>query len=209
MHLDFWFDIVCPYAYLGSTQIDALAAEHGATVTWRPMLLGGVFRSIGAPDTPAMPENKARLNRLDMLRWANWFQVPLNPNPAHPRRSVLANRAVIAAGESVDNGVRRAARALFLAYHVEEQDIADPAVVEAALNTAGLEGEALVAAAGTDPIKRALREATDEAVSLGIFGAPSFVIGDTLIWGQDRLDFVADALSGLTLSPVVAGEILS
>ena len=196
--LEFHYDIVCPYAYLASTQVTALADRTGARLEWRPFLLGGVFRALGAADDPnqAMPEAKARHNRRDMARWATHFQVPLQMPAEHPRRTVLALRALLAAGE----GDRAAAtHALFAAYWRRGEDVAEPEVVRRALDGVGLDGERCVAEAGSDAIKQELRERTDAAVAAGVFGAPTFVVGEELYWGQDRLHFVEAALRGLPL----------
>ncbi|MFT3775080.1 MAG: 2-hydroxychromene-2-carboxylate isomerase [Minicystis sp.] len=195
--IDFHYDFSCPYAYLASTQIEALATRTNASLTWKPMLLGGVFRAIGAPDTPAFGPAKARLNLLDMHRWADHFGVPLVMPATHPNRTVLALRAAIAAG---DADLPRASHALFRAYWALGRDVSQPEVVRSALDEAGLDGAALVARAEDQAIKDALRARTDEAVSRGVFGAPAFVVpsGDRsdLFWGQDRLVFVENALGG-------------
>jgi 2-hydroxychromene-2-carboxylate isomerase len=194
MRVELYFDIVCPYAYLGSTQIERIAERHGATVAWKPFLLGGVFRALGVADdaTAAMSAAKQRHNLLDMHRWADHFGVPLEMPAAHPRRTVLALRALLAAGEA---GRASATHALFDAYWVRGEDVADPDVVAAAFERAGLDGRACVEAASTIQIKQGLRERTEEAVRRGVFGAPTMFVGDAMFWGQDRLDFVEAALA--------------
>ena len=93
-HVDFYYDIVCPYAYLGSTQIQAIADRCGASVSYKPILLGGVLQSVGSPTVPmnAMPPSKARHNLLDMQRWADLWKVPFKFPNGHPRRSVGLRR---------------------------------------------------------------------------------------------------------------------
>lgn len=196
--VDFHYDFSCPYAYLASTQIEAVAARGGAELGWRPMLLGGVFRAVGAPDQPRMIPAKARQNHLDMHRWADHFGVLLVMPPGHPNRTVLALRATLAAATG---DVPRASHALFRAYWVLGRDLSRPEVVREALDEAGLDGAALVARAEDQPIKDALRARTDAAVALGVFGAPSFVVTGAepgeegaLYWGQDRLFLVERAL---------------
>jgi 2-hydroxychromene-2-carboxylate isomerase len=192
--IDFYFDFVCPYAYLAATRIEALAAGAGATLVYKPMLLGGLFRAIGAPDTPWMSPAKALHNDLDMRRWARKLRVPLELPEGHPRRTVLALRAAIASGD-----LRRATPALFAAAFQDRRDLSDPTVVADALDRAGLDGAGSVTRASSDDVKAALRRNTDDAVRVGVFGAPSFVThrgaSSELLWGQDRLDFVLHALT--------------
>jgi 2-hydroxychromene-2-carboxylate isomerase len=197
--VDFYYDFSCPYAYLAHTQIEALCERAGAALSWRPMLLGGVFQALGSPQIPAstMSVNKARLNDLDMRRWADHFGVPLVMPPTHPNRTVLALRAALAAEEELP----RASRALFRAYWAFGKNLAEPTIVREALDDAGLDGAALVRRADDPILKHALRARTDEAIALDIFGAPSFMvtapgIPKQLFWGQDRLDFVEKALGG-------------
>jgi 2-hydroxychromene-2-carboxylate isomerase len=197
--VDYYYDFSCPYAYLAHTQIEALCERAGAELIWRPMLLGGVFQAIGTPQIPAstMSMNKARLNALDMHRWADHFGVPLVMPQTHPNRTVLALRAALAAEDELP----RASRALFRAYWALGLNVAEPDVVREALDHAGLDGAALVFRTDEPVLKEALRARTDEAIALGIFGAPSFIVTvpgvpSQLFWGQDRLDFVEKALGG-------------
>jgi 2-hydroxychromene-2-carboxylate isomerase len=204
--VDFYFDFSCPYAYLAHTQIEAVCARAGADLTWRPFLLGGLFRIIGAPVDPnvSMPAAKARMNLLDMARWADHLGVPLIRPAAHPCRTVLALRAAIVSGS-----IERASKALFAAYWAKGLDLGRPEVVLAALDEAGLEGENVILKAEEQAIKDDLRARTDEAARAGVFGAPAFVVtapgveGD-LFWGQDRLMFVEKALGGWSPRPLVA-----
>ena len=193
--VEFFYDIVCPYAYLGATQIESVASRANAQVRWKPFLLGGVFRAIGSADNQmsVMSPGKLNHNRLDMHRWAEHFGVELNFPSAHPRRTVLALRALLAAGEEYRIPVTMA---LFRAYWVENRDITAPDVVSGIVTEAGADGDRCVEAASTVPIKDQLRERTDEAVARGVFGAPAFFVDDELYWGQDRLDFVERALQG-------------
>lgn len=190
--VDFHYDFSCPYAYLASTQIEALARRTGAELVHRPMLLGGVFRALGVPDGPSFGAEKARLNLLDMRRWADHLGVPFTMPPTHPNRTVLALRAALAA----EADLPRATRALFAAYWARGEDVSKPEVVQVALDREGLDGARLVSRAEDRGIKDTLRALTDEAVARGVFGAPAFIVDGQLYWGQDRLLFVERALGG-------------
>jgi len=200
----FYYDFVCPYAYIASTQIEAMCARAGAELSFCPMLLGGLLQTIGAPTVPmtTMSAPKLRLNALDMHRWAEHFGVPLSMPPTHPNRTILALRAALAA----EGDLPRASKALFSAYWAEGLDLSRPEVVQGALDRAGLDGEALIRRAGEPAIKDALRARTSEAARHGVFGVPTFIVtapgveGD-LFWGQDRMHFVEKALGGWSVSP--------
>jgi 2-hydroxychromene-2-carboxylate isomerase len=191
--LEFFYDFSCPYAYLASTRIERIAKATGAALEYKPFLLGGVFRALGSatPDVLPMSAPKARLNGLDMQRWAELFDVPLRMPKTHPNRTVTALRATLACGD-----IPRATHALFRAYWVDGADLSDPAVIGAALESAGLDPKPALAAAEHADVKRELRERTNEAVARGVFGAPACFVDGELFWGQDRLGFVAEALGG-------------
>jgi 2-hydroxychromene-2-carboxylate isomerase len=179
--MKFYYDIVCPYAYLASTRIESLAMRAGRPLEWKPILLGGVFKSIGREDAPLIPE-KARLNFLDMHRYARLHEVPLKLHPEHPRRTVAAMRLL----HTVEGADRvRLTHVLYRMYFVENRDPSDSRTLADAAAEIGR--PELVARVEDPSIKEALRRATDEAVADGVFGVPSFFVDGRLHWGQDRL----------------------
>lgn len=187
--IQLWFDFSCPYAYLASRRVAAL----GMQIDYRPMLLGGVFRGIGAGDGPmaTLSAAKAAHNLRDMHRWAELFGEPFAMPAGHPMRTVRALRVLLGLPH---DAWPRAIEAIYAAYWQRGEDIAQDAVIGAALAAAGLPADLVAdafARADTDHVKTELRARTDEAIELGIFGAPAFVFADrTLIWGQDRFAFV-------------------
>lgn len=189
--VEFFYDITCPFAYLASTQIDIVAARADAEVIYKPFLLGGLLRDIGQPTAllDAMSPARARMGDLDLNRWAEYWNVPLNWPSQHPKRSVLALRAAL-----VSPDLRRATFALYKAYWVQDLDTANPEVLKKVFDDAGFSGAELLKAAEAPEVKQDLRDRTDEAVARGCFGAPTFFVDGEMYWGQDRLDWVADAL---------------
>lgn len=192
MTLEFQFDVVCPYAYLASTQVEALARRCGVPLRWQPVLLGGLLRATGAQADPnqAMSAAKRRLMAVDRARTAALLGVPLREPAEHPRRTVDAMRLLLA----VPDGPARAALAheLLAAYWVRGDDVADPRVLAELAVRHGLPAEAHA----QPELRQALRAATAAAAAKGAFGVPSFVVGERLWWGQDRMGLVERALGG-------------
>ncbi|MDC0717147.1 2-hydroxychromene-2-carboxylate isomerase [Nannocystis bainbridge] len=197
--LEFWFDFSCPYAYVASTQVEQLARRAGAELDLRPMLLGGVFKARGTPQNLAATLNpaKARHNFDDMRRQAQRAGVPLRMPASHPMRTVEALRCVLAAELSLPLIHR-----IYRAYWDENADIADREVLARAIAEVGLDAAAILARAESPEIKDALRRRTDEAIARGVFGVPTYFVGDQLFWGQDRADMVEAALGGTPPMPV-------
>ncbi|AKF05476.1 2-hydroxychromene-2-carboxylate isomerase [Sandaracinus amylolyticus] len=193
-----WFDYSSPFAYLGTTQIERVAREHGARVAWRPFLLGALFKQIGTPLVPleSFGEAKRRHARIDLERWADHWGVPFRFTSRFPLRTVDALRVTLLLDDALSlEGDRRASlvHAIMRACWVEDRDPADPDVLRACLREASLD-PALLDRAGD--AKQTLFDATTRAMEIGAPGAPCFVVGNQLFWGQDRLDFVGKALAG-------------
>jgi 2-hydroxychromene-2-carboxylate isomerase len=185
-----FFDYSSPWAYLGTERIEAVAARRGAQVAYAPFLLGGLFRAIGTPMVPiaVMPEAKARYVRRDLERFAERWAIPYRFSSRFPLRTVDALRLTLLAPED-----RRApiVHAIMRATWQDDRDPADRAVLADCAARAGLDASLLDRLGDA---KAALVAATDEAVALGVPGAPTFQVGSELFWGQDRLLFVEKAL---------------
>ena len=201
--LELWFDFSCPYAYLASRRANRL----GVAIDWRPMLLGGVFRGIGAGDGPmtTLSPAKARHNLADMHRWAAAWGEPFRMPAAHPMRTVRALRVLLGLPHA---RWPAAIEALYATCWQRAEDITSDAVIRGALGDLDpIELDAAFATADSPGIKDELRQRTDEAISLGIFGAPGWVLRDRslLIWGQDRMPWVEAALAGWDLEAPTPG----
>lgn len=181
----FYYDFSSPFAYLAATQIERIAGAAGATVRWRPILVGALFKQIGTPDVPIdeFPAAKRSYYLRDLMHWASHWGVPFRWPSRFPVRSVTALRLALAAGDQI----AAVSQALFRAYWADDRDISEPAV---------LAGFGELARAEDPAIKQALRANTDEALAAGVCGVPSFVVRGHLFWGQDRLDLVSRTLDG-------------
>lgn len=195
--VDFWFDYASPFAYLGATRIADLAAAAGATLRWRPMLLGALFKELGTPDVPLfqMPAAKRAYVSRELGRWASWWGVPFRFPSRFPMRTVAPLRLTMLAGDAAPALIART----FAAYWAEDRDISDPAVLRDLAVEVGLD-PALVDRTGEPAVKQALIAATTAAREAGVFGAPTSIVhatgGPLRFWGQDRLELVDAALRG-------------
>ncbi len=196
--LDVYFDVASPFAYLGLTQLPALAQVTGVTPRLHPILLGALFRDVGQVDVPlhAMPAPKSRYVLLEMARWARWWGVPLVQPAKFPQRTVAAQRlCLLAAEQSYTDGIALAI-ALGRAMWAEQRDLEDDATLRAVLTGCGLPA-AWVERTQDPGVKAALAAKTAQAKAAGAFGAPTWIVDEKyLFWGQDRLEFVMRALGG-------------
>lgn len=191
--IEFFWDPASPYTYLASTQIGPLAARAGASLEWKPFLLGKVFEATGNRMPAAIPAKGKHLF-CDVQRWAQFYGVPVSFPKVFPVNSVLALRAGIAA--AAHGQAAEFACAVMKAYWADGADISQPAVVGEVAAALGLDGAALLAQAQEQPVKDALRANTEEAVRRGAFGAPTFFVGEQMFWGNDRLVLLEQYLCG-------------
>ena len=195
-YVDYYLTPVSPYVYLGHERFVALARKHGATIAVKPINLGEVFPvSGGLPLSKRAPQRQAyRLTEL--RRWSHWLQIPLNLQPAHfPTSADLASRFVLAALEDSVDAALDLVGAIGRALWAEERDIADAATHAAIATARGRDATALAERASAPDIAMRYKVLTLEAIDRGVFGAPTYVCGGELFWGQDRLDFLDRALA--------------
>ena len=192
--VEFFFDFGSPTAYLAWTQLPKLAADAGAELVWRPMLLGGVFKATGNA-SPAQVAAKSRWMNDDMARWARRYGVPFAQNPHFPINTLTLMRGAVGLQMRRPADFERYVAAVYHAMWVEPQNLGDAAVLAAALQRAGFDVEALLALVNDPEVKARLVANTEEAVARGVFGAPTVFVGPQMFFGQDRLDFVREALA--------------
>ena len=190
MQVDFWFEFASTYSYLSAMRLPALAKKTGIAVRWRPFLLGPIFAAQGWNTSPFnIYAAKGAYMWRDMERRTEALGLALRRPDPFPQNSLLAARVAQAAPEGPAR--IRFVQNVYLAQFATGQDISDPDVIAACISAAELPLD-LLNEAQTPENKHALREATEEAIRLGIFGAPSFVAGGELFWGDDGL---TDALT--------------
>ncbi len=192
--VEFFFDFGSPTSYLAYTQLPKIAAEHGAEILWRPVLLGGVFKAAGN-QSPVLVALKGVWMWGDMDRWARRYGVPLVKNPHFIINTLTLMRGAVGLQMRQPARFRSYVDLMFHAMWVEPRNLGDAAVVAATLDKAGFDPAAIAALAGDAEVKAKLIDVTDQAVKRGVFGAPTMFVGNEMFFGQDRLDFVREALS--------------
>jgi 2-hydroxychromene-2-carboxylate isomerase len=191
--VEFYFDLVSPYSYLAHKQVSNICREAGAELVLRPMLLGAVHKEIGL-QAPIWVPNKGPYQVRDIHRWAEYYGLPMRFPEPFPFRTLKSMRAAMVRAE--EGGLETFVREAFALYWEEggtpkgmkEADEDGPLREVAA--RIGTEPEEVLEKAASSEAKEALKSATSEAVERGVFGAPTFFVGDEMFWGNDRLHFV-------------------
>lgn len=189
--IEFWFDFGSNYSYLSVMRIEALAAARGVRIGWRPFLLGPVFRDLGFDNSPfVLQKQKGAYVWKDMERQCRKYGIPLKRPTTFPRAALLAMRvALLGADREWIAGYCRKIMQLNFAH---DRDIGSLEVVSEALDELGLPAPQIIGEAQGHANKLRLREQTAVAAARGIFGAPTFFVGDEMFWGNDRLDDALD-----------------
>jgi 2-hydroxychromene-2-carboxylate isomerase len=186
--LDFWFDFASTYSYPAAMRIASLAEMNGITVRWRPFMLGPIFKAQGWATSPFnLYPAKGRNMWRDLERVCAALDLPFTRPDPFPQNSLLAARTALVA--LADTWGENYCRAIFSAEFGEGHNIEKPDTIAEILKSLGQDAYAVLARAQSTEIKSLLREQSDEAQRVGIFGSPSFITtGGELFWGNDRLD---------------------
>jgi 2-hydroxychromene-2-carboxylate isomerase len=191
--IEFWFDFLSPYSYLATTQFPRLQADTGAGIVYTPFRILELMKQVGNRPTTVECRNKNTYAGADIQRWASRYRVPFRRNP-HLRSfdHDLLRRAALAA---IEQGRGDAyVTAVYGAIWAGEVDLSQQANFTALLDQAGFDGEALLKVAGEARYGELLDQSTAAAARRGVFGSPTFFVGDQMFFGNDRLDFVVEAL---------------
>ena len=192
--VEFFFDVGSPTAYLAYTQLPAIAAGSGAQIVWRPMLLGGVFKATGNASPVTVPA-KGRWMNQDIAQWASRYGVKLTHNPNFPINTLTLMRGAVGMQLREPAQFLRYLDVAFGAMWREPRNLNDAEVLAQVLREGGFDPAQLAALAADPAVKAQLIANTEEAVARGAFGAPTFFVGKRMFFGQDRLDFVREALA--------------
>lgn len=195
--VEFYYDLVSPYSYLAYTQLGRICEEHEAELVLRPMLLGAVHKAVGI-QAPIETKAKSRYQWRDIHRWASHYEVPLKFPDPFPFRTLKTMRAAMSCRKQGE--LEAFTHEAFALYWQEggapkgmEATDEDGPITEVARRIEADPKEILEGAAAPEN-KQALKDATEEAVERGVFGAPAFFVGGEMFWGNDRLHFVEAAL---------------
>ena len=195
--LEFFFDVSSPWTYLAFHNLRPLAQEAGVAITWRPILVGGIFntmnKSVYESRANPVPAKAAYLAK-DLADWARFANLPLKwPPTVFPVNSVKAMRGCLVAART--GKAEPMAEALFDIHWREDRDLSQDDVLSAACDRMGFDKSTFFAGIAEDAIKKQLRDNTDELMGRGGFGSPTiFVNGTDMYFGNDRLALVRDAL---------------
>jgi 2-hydroxychromene-2-carboxylate isomerase len=191
--VEFYFDLGSPATYLAYTQLPKICEQTDSQLIYVPILLGGVFKATGNASPATIPA-KGKYMFQDLDRYARRYGVPLKFNPHFPINTLMLMRAVT--GIQVRHPERFLAfiDCLFKALWVDGRSLDEPATVAAVLTQNGFDPHEVLALTSDEEVKAALKGNTEKAVQRGVFGAPSMFVDDQLFFGQDRLDFVLEAL---------------
>jgi 2-hydroxychromene-2-carboxylate isomerase len=195
--IDYYFALQSPFSYLGNGRLQDVAQRHGANITYKPAMLGRVFAATGGlPLAQRSPERRA-YRLMELARWSGTLGIPLNLEPKYfPVDETLAARMVIGAQcENYDVG--DLAGAIMRAVWELDANIADRCTLAQVAAGCGFDGDSLLEWANDPKVAELHDQYTEEAISRGVFGAPTYVLEDELFWGQDRLDFLDRALADL------------
>jgi 2-hydroxychromene-2-carboxylate isomerase len=192
--VEFLFDVGSPYSYLAYHQLPKIAEAHGAAIVWTPVLLGGIFQATGNRSPIEVPA-KGSYSSVDLHRWAKAYGVTIEMNPHFPINTLALMRGAVAMQMRGDEEFQRYLRAVFDAMFGKPRNLNKPEEIGALLTSAAFDAAEFMQLIGDQAVKDRLKENTASAVARGAFGAPTFFVGSEMFWGQDRLDFVEQALS--------------
>ena len=192
--VEFYFDLGSPYSYLAYYRLLQIAEQQEIQIVYKPILLGGVFKATGNRSPIEIPV-KGAYSILDMQRWAEYYHIPMQMNPHFPMNTLTLMRILTGVQLLHLEKFEQVLKLLFDAMFGTPQNLNEPTVLAEVLEPSGFSVEDIMSMVQSDVVKQKLITETEQAIQRGIFGAPTFFVGDEMYWGQDRLHFVEQALN--------------
>jgi len=187
--IEFYFDFGSPYSYIGFHRIQHIAKQYQAEIIWKPMLLGGVFKATGNSSPMTVPL-KARYSMIDLQRWSNLWNIPVEMNPFFPINTLNLMRIITAVQLYQPESFLKISNGFFDAMFAHPKNLNDVNELIALGLALDLSSEQIQSWLNDDQVKMKLKKITEEAVERGIFGAPTWFVGNEIFWGVDHLHFV-------------------
>ena len=192
--VEFYFDLGSPYSYLAYYRLLQIAEQQEIQIVYKPILLGGVFKATGNRSPIEIPV-KGAYSILDMQRWAEYYQIPMQMNPHFPMNTLTLMRILTGVQLLHLEKFEQVLKLLFDAMFGTPQNLNELTVLAEVLKPSGFSVEDIMSMVQSEVVKQKLITETEQAIQRGIFGAPTFFVGDEMYWGQDRLHFVEQALN--------------
>lgn len=192
--VEFYFDLGSPYSYLAYYRLLQMAEQQEIQIVYKPILLGGVFKATGNRSPIEVPV-KGVYSILDMQRWAEYYQIQMQMNPHFPMNTLTLMRILTGVQLLHLEKFEQVLKLLFDAMFGTPQNLNEPTVLAEVLKPSGFSVEDIMSMVQSEVVKQKLITETEQAIQRGIFGAPTFFVGDEMYWGQDRLHFVEQALN--------------
>ena len=192
--VEFYFDLGSPYSYLAYYRLLQMAEQQEIQIVYKPILLGGVFKATGNRSPIEVPV-KGVYSILDMQRWAEYYQIQMQMNPHFPMNTLTLMRILTGVQLLHLEKFEQVLKLLFDAMFGTPQNLNELTVLAEVLKPSGFSVEDIMSMVQSDVVKQKLITETEQAILRGIFGAPTFFVGDEMYWGQDRLHFVEQALN--------------
>ncbi|VXA87655.1 2-hydroxychromene-2-carboxylate isomerase [Acinetobacter sp. 8I-beige] len=192
--VEFYFDLGSPYSYLAYYRLLQMAEQQEIQIVYKPILLGGVFKATGNRSPIEIPV-KGVYSILDMQRWAEYYQIPMQMNPHFPMNTLTLMRILTGVQLLHLEKFEQVLKLLFDAMFGTPQNLNEPTVLAEVLEPSGFSVEDIMSMVQSEVVKQKLITETELAIQRGLFGAPTFFVDDEMYWGQDRLHFVEQALN--------------
>ena len=196
-NIDYYFWMNSDWAYLGADRLEQIAARHGATIRYMPVDLPAVYARTGGVVLPKRAPERQAYRIAELKRWCRRLSIHVNHTPKFMCPDAALASCVVIAADMAGAPVALLYKAILAAEWCDERDISDPTTLRDILQAQGMDADGLLRSSQTPEVQASYERHTDAAVAAGVFGSPSYVLDGELFWGQDRLDFLDEALRGV------------